>query len=127
MGDMADFTNDSYGYWEEEYEDAYDGGYWPKEKKQIKCNKCGSTDVYWEQYPSGKWFLFTDGKPHVCGNKIALTRNTYSSSKKNTNLPYGYSYNKNTSYNRKKFCPYCGIEYGMAPGTGDCGCSVDPE
>lgn len=22
-------------------------------------------------------------------------------------------------------CPHCGIEYGMAPGTGDCGCEED--
>ena len=37
-----------------------------KDKKQLKCNACGSVDVVWSQYPSGKWFLFTNGKPHVC-------------------------------------------------------------
>lgn len=40
-----------------------------KPKVQLKCNKCGSTDVEWKQYPSGKWFLFTDGKPHKCIKK----------------------------------------------------------
>jgi hypothetical protein len=24
-------------------------------------------------------------------------------------------------------CPHCGIKQGFAPGTGDCGCDVDPE
>lgn len=24
-------------------------------------------------------------------------------------------------------CPYCGTAYGMAFGTGDCGCNPDPE
>lgn len=142
MGDIADFVNDSYCYWGEESEDAYDGGFWPKEKKQVKCNKCGSVDVYWDQYPSGKWFLFTDGKPHVCGiisvkPHIGVNR-TLSNASAGIEPVYTREYTRRIprpqrkqtikeQYNNARICPYCGTRAGFAPGTGDCGCSVDPE
>jgi hypothetical protein len=93
MGDMADFALDCACDDCEDYDRFTSGEYSPQEAydrgftnefggesrgakgwntlfkpvcKQLSCNICGSTDVAWGQYPSGKWFLFTDGLPHVC-------------------------------------------------------------
>jgi hypothetical protein len=70
MGDIADYINSNFPdtYWEEDIDGWYDD-YPPayaKSKKQLMCNKCGSKQVKWGQYPSGKWFLFTGGVPHKC-------------------------------------------------------------
>jgi hypothetical protein len=40
-------------------------------KKPLQCRNCGSKDVEWGQYPSGKWFLFTNGEPHRCNQSEA--------------------------------------------------------
>lgn len=37
-----------------------------RHKSQLACRNCGSTNVRWGQYPSGKWFLFEGDKPHRC-------------------------------------------------------------
>jgi hypothetical protein len=46
-----------------------DGGYWPREKKIVKCMYCGSTEVYWKTVPpNGRWCLHntSNDKPHAC-------------------------------------------------------------
>lgn len=37
-------------------------------KPVLKCRVCGSTEVYWDTYPSGKYFIFDNNTklPHVC-------------------------------------------------------------
>jgi hypothetical protein len=65
MGEKADYIIDRM------MDGDYHSGYAPRSvrsKRKLKCNKCGATNVYWHQYPSGKWFLFTCGtsEPHKC-------------------------------------------------------------
>jgi len=37
-----------------------------------KCNRCGSTDVYWSQNEDGDWRLYEDGKRIQPGNRKML-------------------------------------------------------
>lgn len=37
-----------------------------------KCDRCGSTDVYWSQNEQGEWRLYEDGKRIQPGNRKML-------------------------------------------------------
>lgn len=61
MGDIADYIVDRM------MDGGYHSGYTSRRTRvRPKCKHCGSTNVYWHQYPSGKWFLFTSGEAHKC-------------------------------------------------------------
>ena len=72
--------------------------------------------------PAGGYFLRRQPpsvKKQTCGH-----------SKKDwvESVPVGAGYRKacvNEQYEAAGTCPHCGIKYGFAPGTGDCGCQTD--
>jgi hypothetical protein len=61
MGEQADYIIDRM------MDGDYHSGYTSRKQAWVlKCKHCGATNVYWHQYPSGKWFLFTGTEPHKC-------------------------------------------------------------
>ena len=80
MGDMADFSFDSWGYWNEDAE--YDG-LLPEDHSDadgppirlITCRCCHTTGLNW-QVVSGKWRLFHGNLIHDCPvNKLIAEPN----------------------------------------------------
>lgn len=64
MGDMADFTNDSFDWCEDE-----DELFGPNEGHPVHyktCRYCGERRLVW-QYVKGRWQLgYIDGSLHIC-------------------------------------------------------------
>lgn len=50
----------------------YEGNYSPPDyaakRYKLRCRKCGASHLYWQQYPSGRWFIFEQStqEPHKC-------------------------------------------------------------
>lgn len=53
-----------------------EGGYSYYRRKDIKCNKCNSKNVYWVMLSSGKWCLHDKDtqRPHSCGSNKPATK-----------------------------------------------------
>lgn len=126
MGEQADYII------EQMLNGNYHSGYIKsKQKRILKCKLCESTEVYWHQYDSGKWFLFDKEtkKSHVCIvdrelyiHKIPIRheRDTV----KDTLRGMKAESDTMQKYLESPRCPKCGVKIGFSHDDTECGCAA---